>query len=114
MTASGNGTQSGGAQTRGAPTMPQTLAQKLVAKAAGRAHVATGEIVTCKVDLAMFHDSSGPRRLQPMLERLGAKVWDTDKVVLITDHYVPEYDADSRRILQITRDWAKAQRIKNL
>ena len=64
MTASGTGTQSGGAQTRGAPTMPQTLAQKLVAKAAGRAHVATGEIVTCKVDLAMFHDSSGPRRLR--------------------------------------------------
>ena len=94
-------------------TPAQTLAQKLVAKAAGRAHVAAGEIVTCKVDLAMFHDSSGPRRLQPMLERLGAKVWDTDKVVLITDHYVPEYDADSRRILQITRDWAKAQQIKN-
>ena len=118
MTASGTGTQSGGAQaggaqTKGAQTMPQTLAQKLVAKAAGRAHVATGEIVTCKVDLAMFHDSSGPRRLQPMLERLGAKVWDTDKVVLITDHYVPEYDADSRKILQITRDWAKAQHIKN-
>jgi 3-isopropylmalate/(R)-2-methylmalate dehydratase large subunit len=42
---------------------PQTLAQKLVAKAAGRTSVAPGEIVTCKVDLAMFHDSSGPRCL---------------------------------------------------
>ena len=94
-------------------TLAQTLAQKLVAKAAGRTHVAAGEIVTCKVDLAMFHDSSGPRRLQPMLERLGAEIWDKDKVVLITDHYVPEYDADSRKILQITRDWAKAQRIKH-
>ncbi len=51
---------------------PQTLAQKIIARAAGRASVAAGEIVTCKVDLAMFHDSSGPRRLQPMLERLGA------------------------------------------
>jgi len=38
------------------------------------------------VDLAMVHDSSGPRRLKPRLERLGAKVWDPKKVVVITDH----------------------------
>jgi len=50
--------------------MRQTLAQKLVARAAGRSSVAPGEIVTCKVDLAMVHDSSGPRRLKPRLERI--------------------------------------------
>ena len=56
-----------------APTRPaQTLAQKLIARACGRETVATGEIVSCRVDLAMFHDSSGPRRLKPMLEELGA------------------------------------------
>ena len=45
--------------------MPATLAQKLIARAAGRGAVTPGEIVTCKVDLAMIHDSSGPRRLKP-------------------------------------------------
>ncbi len=94
-------------------TTPQTIAQKLVAKAAGKSHVTPGEIVTCKVDLAMFHDSSGPRRLAPMLERLGATVWDRSKIVLITDHYVPTYDDESRKILQITRDWARANQIRN-
>jgi len=39
---------------------PQTLAQKLIAAACGRPAVTEGEIVTCAVDLAMFHDSSGP------------------------------------------------------
>src|SRR5258706_3599973 len=87
--------------------MKQTLAQTLVARAAGRADVTRGEIVTCKVDLAMVHDSSGARRLKPMLERLGAKVWDPSKVVVITDHYLPEYDDDSRKILRITRDWVR-------
>jgi 3-isopropylmalate/(R)-2-methylmalate dehydratase large subunit len=87
--------------------MPQTLAQKLVARAAGRAAVTPGEIVTCKVDLAMVHDSSGPRRLKPRLERLGAKVWDPSKVVVITDHYLPAYDEESRKIIQLTRDWVK-------
>jgi 3-isopropylmalate/(R)-2-methylmalate dehydratase large subunit len=87
--------------------MGRTLAQKLIAKAAGKPSVTPGEIVTCKVDLAMVHDSSGPRRLKPMLERLGAKVWDPAKLVVITDHYVPGYDEESRKILRIARDWVR-------
>lgn len=87
--------------------MSQTLAQKLVARAAGRPGVTPGEIVVCKVDLAMVHDSSGPRRLKPMLERLGAKVWDPKKLVVITDHYVPGYDEESRKILRLAREWVR-------
>ena len=93
--------------------MGQTLAQKLVAKAAGRSTVTPGEIVTCKVDLAMMHDSGGPRRVKPMLERLGAKLWDPSKVVVITDHYVPEFDEQSRKILKIARDWVKEAGVAN-
>ncbi|MEO6984181.1 MAG: 3-isopropylmalate dehydratase large subunit [Paralcaligenes sp.] len=93
---------------------PQTLAQKLIAKACHRATVEVDEIVTCDVDLAMFHDSSGPRRLKPMLESLGASIWDKSKVVLVMDHYVPEEDEDSRRILKIARDWARAQQLPNV
>jgi 3-isopropylmalate/(R)-2-methylmalate dehydratase large subunit len=85
---------------------PSTLAQKLVARAAGRASVRPGEYVDCAVDLAMFHDSSGPRRLKPMLDELGARIWDPSKVVLVMDHYVPERDDESRRIVRIARDWA--------
>jgi 3-isopropylmalate/(R)-2-methylmalate dehydratase large subunit len=91
------------------PQPAATLAQKLIAKAAGRPHVATGEIVNCRVDLAMFHDSSGPRRLKPMLEELGATIWDKSKVVLVMDHYVPEQDDESRKIVRIARDWAREQ-----
>jgi 3-isopropylmalate/(R)-2-methylmalate dehydratase large subunit len=86
---------------------PQTLAQKLIARAAGREHVAVGEVVTCEVDLAMFHDSSGPRRLKPLLDELGQQIWNRDKVVLVIDHYVPEQDDDARRIVKIARDTAR-------
>ena len=92
----------------------QTLAQKLIARASGRERVAVGEIVTCGVDLAMFHDSSGPRRLQPMLEELGAQVWDKNRIVLVMDHYVPERDDDSRRIVRIARDWARDQQLPHV
>jgi 3-isopropylmalate/(R)-2-methylmalate dehydratase large subunit len=37
--------------------MGQTLSQKIIARAAGRATVVPGEIVTCKVDLALLLDS---------------------------------------------------------
>ena len=93
---------------------PQTLAQKLIAKAAGVSHVKVGEVVTCDVDLAMFHDSSGPRRLKPMLDELGAKLWDPNKVVLVLDHYVPAMDADAERIVQITRDTARTWRLPHV
>jgi 3-isopropylmalate/(R)-2-methylmalate dehydratase large subunit len=92
----------------------QTLAQKLIACAAGRSHVAVGEIVTCQVDLAMFHDSSGPRRLKPMLEELKAQIWDKSKVVLVMDHYVPEQDDESRKIVRIARDWARDQALPHV
>ena len=91
-----------------------TLAQKLIARAAGRAQVTPGEIVTCQVDLAMFHDSSGPRRLKPMLDELGAAIWDRNKVVLVMDHYVPEADDEARRIVKIARDWAVEQRLPHV
>ena len=93
--------------------MKQTLAQKLVARAAGLPSVAPGEIVTCKVDLAMMHDSGGPRRVKPMLDRLDAKVWDPSKVVVITDHYLPAYDDDSKKIIRIARDWAHEAGVAN-
>ncbi len=97
-----------------AATSATTLAQKLVAHAAARASVEPGEFVTCRVDMAMFHDSSGPRRLQPMLAALGASIWDKQKVVLVIDHYVPEADDESRRIVRIARDWAKTQALPHV
>lgn len=93
---------------------PQTLAQKLIARAAGRSQVAVGEVVTCEVDLAMFHDSSGPRRLKPMLDELGASIWDTNKVVLVLDHYVPAQDADAQKIVQFTRDTARQWKLPHV
>jgi len=89
-------------------TQPMTLAEKLVARAAGRQSVRPGEVVTCRVDLAMMHDSGGPRRVAPMLERLQAGIWNPDRVVVISDHYVPAVDAESAGILDLTRKWVKA------
>ena len=91
--------------------MPATLAEKLCAKAAGRDSVRPGEIVTATVDLAMIHDSAGPRRVAPMLKELGVGIWDPKRVVLVTDHYTPAVDAESAAILDLTRKFARERGI---
>jgi 3-isopropylmalate/(R)-2-methylmalate dehydratase large subunit len=87
--------------------MPATLAQKIIARACGRDAVRPGEVVTCRVDLALLLDSGGPRRIWPRLRELGARVWDPERVVLVTDHFVPAVDAESAAILKLTRDFAR-------
>jgi len=91
----------------------ETLARKLIARAAGQPSVAVGDVVVCKVDLAMIHDSGGPRRVKPMLERLGRHVWDRDRVVVVTDHYVPADTQETRAIQELTRQWVVDEDISN-
>jgi 3-isopropylmalate/(R)-2-methylmalate dehydratase large subunit len=90
----------------------QTLVEKIIARAAGTAGVAAGDLVTAKVDLAFAHDSSGPRRWKPMLHALGATLWDPRKVAIFSDHYAPAVDADSAAILKLTREFASEHHIE--
>ena len=89
--------------------MSATLAEKIIARACGRERVRAGEILTARLDLLMMHDSGGPRRVAGRLDKLGARVWDPDKVVVVSDHFVPAVDMESAEILAMTRRWAQAQ-----
>ncbi len=97
----------GSGATASAAETSETLVRKIIARAAGRDSVRCGEIVTCSVDLALLLDSGGPRRIWPRLRELGVGVWNPDKIVLMTDHFVPAVDAQSAAILKLTRDFAK-------
>ena len=90
-----------------------TLAQKIIANACNKVSVEPGEIVVCKVDLAMIHDSGGPRRVKPILEKLNRKVWDKEKVVVVTDHYVQIESEETRAIQELTQKWVLDQDIKS-
>jgi 3-isopropylmalate/(R)-2-methylmalate dehydratase large subunit len=93
--------------------MGHTVSEKIIARAAGLSAVSPGQLVTVRVDLAMAHDSSGPRRWRPRLEELGVGLWDPDKVVIVSDHYVPAVDAASAQILQGTRKFAADYGVRN-
>jgi 3-isopropylmalate/(R)-2-methylmalate dehydratase large subunit len=76
--------------------------------------VVPGTVVTCRVDLAMSHDSSGPRRVAPLLRELGAKVWDPERYVIVTDHFVPAADPEAETIVRFTRDWAREAGLRHV
>ncbi|EAX47426.1 3-isopropylmalate dehydratase [Thermosinus carboxydivorans Nor1] len=62
--------------------------EKILAKAAGKDHVATGEIVNCKVDLAGINDLY-LQTIRSFFEMGGKKVFDPSKIVIFLDHYAP-------------------------
>lgn len=87
--------------------MGMTLAEKIIARAGGRDVVRPDDVLWVEVDVAMTHDSSGPRRFWPSLRELGVGVWNPEKLVIVADHYVPAADVGSARILQTTRQFVK-------
>ena len=87
----------------------KTLAQKIISDASSTPSAKIGDVVVCAVDLAMIHDSGGPRRVKPILERLGCSVWDKDRVVVVTDHYVPVESDETKAIQELTRAWVANQ-----
>jgi len=90
-----------------------TLSQKIIAKASGIVNPQINTIVTCKIDLALMHDSSGPRRIASRMKELGVKVWNPEKIVLVSDHFVPATDVESAQILALTRNWADENKLSH-
>lgn len=84
-----------------------TIVEKVLRRASGQASVQPGEIIEASVDLAMMHDSGGPRRILGPLQELNMPLWDPDKIVLVADHYALPNDTDEAAILQTARRFAQ-------
>lgn len=88
-------------------TMP--LSERIIARAAGVQSVSPGEEVWTSVDRAVMNDSSGPRRMAALVEELGGSIWDPEKVVLASDHFIPASTLRQAEILATTRAWARGK-----
>ncbi|MHC5737510.1 aconitase/3-isopropylmalate dehydratase large subunit family protein [Nostoc sp.] len=85
------------------PTRPMTLVEKLLAKASGNTYVQPGEVVFAQVDLALSHDAVAGPVAKTFYKQYGegAKLWDSQKVVLVADHFIQVNDirADDKAYL---------------
>lgn len=70
-----------------------TIAEKILARAAGKRSVTTHEIVMAKVDVAMSHENADVV-LRSFRDIGVQKVWDPARIVILFDHRIP---ADSEK-----------------
>lgn len=70
-------------------TIPATIAQKVLARAAGKRHVRINEIVTAKVDLAMANDITTPLALKAFHAAGAKRVFDPDRIAIFAGRHMP-------------------------
>lgn len=83
-----------------------TLTEKILARASGAERVVPGDEVWAEADRMIMNDSSGPRRTAALIDELGGLV-DPQRVVLVSDHFVPAATVKQANIVRTTRDWAR-------
>ncbi|MHB8061606.1 MAG: 3-isopropylmalate dehydratase large subunit [Ruminiclostridium sp.] len=94
--------------------MGKTMSEKILAKAAEAKNASAGDILWVNVDKAMMDDILGPRvEISEKMKEIKDIVWDTDKVVIISDHYTPPANIKQAEIVKFTRDWAQSHGIEN-
>ncbi len=82
-----------------------TLAEKILARAAGVDTPVPGQIVEGNVDLAMMHEQ-GAQTVAPFRAMGAEKVWDPDRVVVALDHWVPASTEGAAGLHRILRKFA--------
>jgi len=75
-----------------------TLAERILAGAAGRDRVAAGEFVMASVDLAMVHDIFADQVFEHLLASGVDRVWDPDRIAVVIDHLVPAPSAAAAEV----------------
>ncbi|GAA4329271.1 aconitase/3-isopropylmalate dehydratase large subunit family protein [Pigmentiphaga soli] len=95
--------------------MQQTLSQKILARAAGRAHADIGDLLWAKVDVLMSNDPCMPGVAGIFKREFGAaaKVWDAGRFVMIPDHFIYTADPLANRNVRLMREFAAEQGIRH-
>jgi 3-isopropylmalate/(R)-2-methylmalate dehydratase large subunit len=85
------------------------LSEKILAVHTGKTEVHPGEFINASVDLVLSNDITAPLAIKEF-HRLGAKkVFDSAKVVMVPDHFVPNKDIPSAEQAKMMREFAIEQ-----
>jgi len=94
--------------------MGMTLTEKILARHAGVSSVEPGQIINAKVDLVLANELSAAVAIGVMRNIKGAnRVFDSDRIALVEDHFVPAKDAQSAKVAKLMKDFAQEQNIKH-
>ena len=86
--------------------MGMTMTQKILAYHAGLEEVKEGDLIEADLDLVLGNDVTAPPAIE-ILNKMGGKVFDKDKVCLVPDHFTPNKDIKSAELSKCMRCFAR-------
>jgi len=87
--------------------MGQTMAEAILANAAGAERVSPGDHVVCEIDLAMTQDIHTPG-VAHVLEKMGVSdLHDPSKVVVVLDHMAPSHTVENADEKAMIREFVR-------
>lgn len=93
--------------------MGMTITEKILARHAGLEEVVPGQLINADVDLVLGNDVTAPVAIREF-KKLGLdRVFDTSRIVLVPDHFVPNKDIASAEQAKLVRDFAREYGIEN-
>lgn len=87
--------------------------EKILARAAGKPSVSSGQIVNCRVDLAEVNDLY-PQTIFSFYEMGGQRVHSPDRITFILDHYAPASSIQQAENQKLMREFCRDQGIELL
>ncbi|MEI7474618.1 MAG: 3-isopropylmalate dehydratase large subunit [bacterium] len=92
---------------------PMTITEKILAEHAGLESVSPGDLISAKVDITLANDITGPVSINEF-KKIGVdKVFDSERVVFVPDHFTPNKDIKSAQNAKMVREFAKTQKLKH-
>lgn len=86
--------------------MGMTMTEKILAKHAGLESVRPGQLIRCKIDLALANDITAPPAIKEF-EKVGKPVFDKNKIALVPDHFAPNKDIKSAEMAKSMKEFAR-------
>ena len=93
--------------------MGMTMTQKILAAHAGVDKVSAGELIEARLDLALGNDVTSPVAIEEFETAGFDKVFDTEKIALVLDHFTPNKDIKSAELCKTVRSFAREYKIKH-
>jgi 3-isopropylmalate/(R)-2-methylmalate dehydratase large subunit len=89
------------------------MSQKMLAAHCGRAHVDVGELIDVNVDMVLANDITAPLAIREFAKLGVDRVFDTQRVTLVPDHFAPNKDIKSAEQCKVMREFAKEYGVVN-
>lgn len=86
--------------------MPMTITEKILAHHSNLERVSPGDLIEVEVDMSLANDITAPLAIKVFKDIGAQRVFDTQKIALIPDHFVPNKDIKSAGQAKVMREFA--------